>query len=195
MLCRYGCWISTPTVIHRRDLLMREGGQIPELGPFGDTFAALVVALRYGVCYIPEPLTCWRQMATGHASRASWEELLERRSHAMNLMRTTYRDLFPMDYVDDFGRHWMYMVSITAGKCARREQEQVLTQVLTALCPEPSFLDRAFWLGMHLSMWAQAIAWRLYSMAKFAPWRWWILGRLSIIINLRKLKIIERLDT
>ncbi|MBC8232330.1 glycosyltransferase [bacterium] len=196
-LCKYGRWITISSMIMRRDAVIQEGGQHLELGSFADTFLALLVSLRHGACFIPEPLGCWRQMDSGHGSElaSDWEGLSEVGMLASRLMRNEYRDLFPTDYVDRFERHWMYMVGVTAGKRAHIGLEQALSQGFEKLCPKPSFVDRAFWSGMRLFIWAQARAWQIYSMAKFGPWRWWILGRLSILVNLRKLVIFEKLDT
>ena len=196
-LLRYGRWINAGSVVYRRDALVREIGQITGLGSFADTFTDLVIALRYGACYIPEPLQCWRQMATGYAARTARnvEALRELGERAISLMGTEYSDLFPAAYVDKFERHWMYVVNVNAWRQAELEHERVLRRALGPVCQESSFFDRACWFGMRLFRRAQTLAWQLYSMAKFAPWHWWILGRLSIVVNLKKVVIVERLDT
>lgn len=194
-LCKYGRWISTPTMIARRDALMQEGGQLLQLGSFADTFLALVVALRHGACFIPEPLTCWRQLATGHSSSSGsdWKGLFSIGTHAVALMRSTYQDLFPIDYIDTFERHWKYMVSISALECLHLKQDQLMLPVIKSIYSDGSYVDGIFMFGMHLSRQLQKFIWRLSSMMKFAPWRWWILGRLSILFNLRKIIITEKL--
>ncbi len=194
-LCKYGSWISTPTMIARRDVMIQEGGQLLELGSFADTFLALIVALRHGACFIPEPLTCWRQSSTGHASSSGndWEALLAIGAHTVTLMRTKYQDLFPIDYIDTFERHWKYMVSISVMQCLRLKQEQIMRPAIISLYSDLSHVDRASIFGMRLSVQLQEWIWRLSSMIKFGPWRWWIFGRLSIVFNLRKIVIIEHL--
>lgn len=196
LLVKYGRWIDAGTVIYRRDVLNREGGYVVELGPFADQFANLVLALRYGACFVPEPLHCWRQMRSGYASRfaADWERSLENMNRAIRLMRSIYRELFPADYVDRFQRHRTYMVSVVAGKCAFLKAEETLKATFARLRPRPSLVDRAFWSITCAILAVQGYAWRLYSMARFGPWSWWILGRLSILRNLRRLVIRERLD-
>lgn len=180
-------------MIIKRDAIVCEGGQITELGSFADNFLALVIALRHGACFIPEPFSSWRQMAGGHgtASVADWEFLMKQGMLATRLMRTKYGDLFPSDYVDRFERHWMYMVSLNAGTRMFSGHEQALAKTFGTLYSSATFMNRTFWVGMHLLMQLQSMAWRFYSMAKFAPWRWWILGRLSIMLNLRKIVIKE----
>jgi glycosyltransferase involved in cell wall biosynthesis len=197
VLLTYGRWIDAGSVIYRRDAFAREGGQIMELGSFADTFTNLVIALRYGACFIPEPLSCWRQMATGHAARSGidWNAYLDRGTYAAMLMRTRYGDLFPTKFVDNFERHWMYCTSFVAGKRARFEQEQILRQALSTLSPSPSFVDRIFWFGIRLSMGIQTLLWRLYSMIKFPSWHWWVRGRLSIIVNSKRVVVANRLNT
>ncbi len=193
----HGRWITTPTVIQRRDALMRVGGYCLELGSFADTFAALIIALKYGACYIPEPLTCWRVVGKGNAfsSATNWEGLLKKGMLACRLMRTTYRDICPSDFVAAFERQWMYAVSASIGRQVRVKQERLLVQALKAVYNKQGFLDRVFGLVMSLSVRVQAMVWQFYSTIRFAPWRWWIMGRLSIIVNLRKFVLIDKIET
>ncbi len=195
-LCRYGRWFAISSMIIKREALVREGGQVTELGSFADNFAALVIALRHGACFIPEPFSCWRQMATGHGtlSGKNWEVLSERGKSISRMMRTRYRDLFPTKYTDQFEKHWKYRVSITAWNQAHLEKEQILTGAFNGLCDKRSFLGHAFWSMLRVLTQIQAITWRLYFLLKYGQWSWWLMGRLSIVINLKKLVIKERLE-
>jgi glycosyltransferase involved in cell wall biosynthesis len=196
-LHKYGRWFEVGSVIYRRGAFELAGGYAEELGSFADNFSCLVVSLRHGACFVPEPLNCWRQAADGYGSRlaGNWEGLLERGRSITGLMRTAYGDLFPGDYVDDFYRQWLYMVSVVAGEYVRRKAEEAVARAFESLCPEPSPLDRAFWRVLRRSGRRQAAIWRLYFTAKFAPWRWWVLGRLSILVNLREVVIREKLQS
>ncbi len=49
--------ISANTVVYRKSAFREAGGYIPDLHWFSDWFVTLAVALRYGACYLPEPLT------------------------------------------------------------------------------------------------------------------------------------------
>lgn len=196
-LVNYGRWIDPGSVIYRLDALKREAGYVQELGSFADTFANLVLSLRYGACFVPEPLHCWRQMRMGYGSSlaADWEALLEKSLLAIRLMRTTYREVFPPEYVDQFERHRMYMVSVVAGNSAQFQAEGVLGEAFARLHgDQPSRTARAYWRMMRALLTLQARLWRFYSMARFGPWRWWIAGRLSIFLRLRKLIITEKLE-
>ena len=66
---RSGFWIAGHTALVRRSALIEAGGLRPEMRWHCDWFALLVVAFRYGVWYVPEPLACLRT-STSSYSRA-----------------------------------------------------------------------------------------------------------------------------
>ena len=103
ILLQRGSWFMGNTTIYRRSALLECGDHVPELGPFYDGFMSQVMALRYGVCFIPEALGEFRQTA-GQLSDATYDvrTAFPIYEHAIQLMRTTYRDLFPPEYVDRF---------------------------------------------------------------------------------------------
>jgi glycosyltransferase involved in cell wall biosynthesis len=193
VLRKYGRWIDSGSVIYRRQALEDIGGYEIELGSFSDTFANLVIALQFGACFVPEPLSCWRRMAMGYANRSAtdWKIHLGRQLKAAESMRTTYGELFPKDFVTKFERHSIYSVSYMVFSSAWREQRKTFEDVLRRVCPTPLFGDRVVWAVMQLAMQIQASAWRLYLMIKFGPLLWWLRGRLSAIFNLRKLIISD----
>lgn len=197
ILHKFGRWFEATSVIYRRDTLVAEGGYHNEIGSFSDTFANLVISLRHGVCYIPEPLTCWRQLRSGYGSRVpgGWQGVLERGVYVTKLMRGEYGNVFPPEYVNTFEAHWKYMVAVTAGRCAMIDLTRTLQESLAKLCPSQSLSDRIFWQFMQLLLKIQSTVFGLYFAAKFGPWRWWFRGRLSIILNLKRLVIREKLDT
>ena len=55
-----GGWIAGHTSIVKRAALLEAGGLIEGLRWHCDWFALLVIAFRYGICYIPEPLAMLR---------------------------------------------------------------------------------------------------------------------------------------
>jgi glycosyltransferase involved in cell wall biosynthesis len=52
--------ISTNTIVYRRAAFVDAGGYIPDLARQADVFAATIVALRHGACYVPEQLAFLR---------------------------------------------------------------------------------------------------------------------------------------
>ena len=62
------------TAILRRDLLVEFGGQFPELKSYSDDFTNRNLALRYGACFIPEPLAINHQSTTGYATAVNQDE-------------------------------------------------------------------------------------------------------------------------
>lgn len=73
---RNGFWIAGHTALVRRSVLNEAGGLRPEMRWHCDWFALLVVAFRYGVWYVPEPLACLR------ISRSSYSQAIGERPKA-----------------------------------------------------------------------------------------------------------------
>jgi glycosyltransferase involved in cell wall biosynthesis len=61
--------ISANTVVYRTSAFREAGGYIPDLHWFSDWFVTIVVALRYGACYLPEQLTCVTIRRDSYSSR------------------------------------------------------------------------------------------------------------------------------
>ena len=178
-LRRHGSWVMGNTTIFRRRVLIEAGRFIPELGPFCDGFIHQVIALRHGACFIPEPLACWRRMETGYATSTSadFERMMEIRDQTLRLMRSTYRDLFPADYVASWEKQWSYWTGVCAWGVARKRHEHFLTEHLTRLRPQGSWLDRLFVKAMQLTGRAQGVAVRVYLLFALGYWRMWLTHR------------------
>lgn len=97
-----GPWFAGNATIYRKKALIDAGGFLPELESFCDGFIQEVIALRYGVCFIREPLAIWRVSDQGYALGISRN--IEREQKMIGcviaLMETTYRDTFPPRYKD-----------------------------------------------------------------------------------------------
>lgn len=60
-------WMSGNTVLARRDALLELGGFFQSLRWHADWFSFLVVAMRYGVCVVPEVLTFMREIPLSYS--------------------------------------------------------------------------------------------------------------------------------
>jgi len=102
-----GQWIINNTCVYRMDALRQAGGFQEELLAFSDGFVSDVVALRHGVCYIPDDLAFWRENPQGFASRSCADlALITTIMHrALELMRTRYADVFSPAYRERFRKH------------------------------------------------------------------------------------------
>ncbi len=84
-----------------------------ELGSWSDTFAARAIGLKYGACYIPEPVVNWRRH-TGSFSDAAREDggrALELISRAACLMRSPeFHDRFPEAHVSRWAARYRRLV-------------------------------------------------------------------------------------
>jgi glycosyltransferase involved in cell wall biosynthesis len=112
-LRKHRSWFMGNTTIFRRAALLDLGGFPAELGPYSDCFVSLVIALQHGACFIPEPLAAWRRMPGTYSNRVSseMELMIEILDRAEELMRSTYRDLFPEDVIAEWKRAMYFSVS------------------------------------------------------------------------------------
>jgi len=68
LLNNYESWLSISgnTTVYRKSALDVAGDFIPELESYADGFTRKVIALKFGACFIPEPLGAWRRMESGY---------------------------------------------------------------------------------------------------------------------------------
>lgn len=100
-LLRYYSWIQGNATMYHRQKLLDVGGFRPELKSYTDGFIAQVLALKYGACFIPEPLVSWRKLSTGYALSQETDYYSKRNIvlQAQNLMMTEYSAYFPKGYI------------------------------------------------------------------------------------------------
>lgn len=104
-LNRYANWIQGNTTIYNKNKLLDVGAFRQELQSYCDGFIASVIALKFGACFIPEPLASWRRLDEGFASiqEGNYNKLSNIINNAYNLMTTEYSEYFPKKYI----RKWI----------------------------------------------------------------------------------------
>jgi glycosyltransferase involved in cell wall biosynthesis len=133
--------IVSPTAAVRRMALLEVGGFREELGPFADSFAYHAIALKYGACYISEPLALWRRSEAAYSSRFSEDvsAASELGRRAVDLMRSEFRSLFPEKLIERYETRWRCAI---ASGCLERAQKNLSLQIAQAF-PRATILDRA----------------------------------------------------
>src|SRR5579863_3120447 len=63
-----GFWLTGHTCIFHMDFLRQAGGFPEELEWMCDWFTSHVLAYRHGICFVPEPLACWRAMPDSYSA-------------------------------------------------------------------------------------------------------------------------------
>lgn len=164
-------WFTGNTCIYHRKALLEAGGLIPELGAFSDGFIQLVLALKHGVCFIPETLGVFRISAAGYAANSvsSIDVSMKMWSQAAHLMRTTYADLFPADYVNSWERERYCYARLSA---LNKLQKQSLS-VLETFWERMSLCDRLFLFGVRMAMRAVLMAMVSYLTVRFRRQGMW----------------------
>jgi glycosyltransferase involved in cell wall biosynthesis len=98
---RFEGWLGGIGAVIRRDALLEAGGYDPELHSYADVFACLVIALRHGACFLPEPLTIFKQSDSSYGSTAYRDKnQLEKMLVRLNAQMTSeFREFFPVKLV------------------------------------------------------------------------------------------------
>lgn len=110
MICKYSNWIHSSATIYRRDALLAARGFIPELHSYCDVFAGFAIALKHGVCYIPEPLAAFRITDSNYRSIFEREPqvLFEVKDCVNRLINSSHSGLFPDDFMKEVERAAVY---------------------------------------------------------------------------------------
>lgn len=171
-LRKSGEYIVGNTAIYKRTALIELGGLIPELRAYCDRFIAHAIALKYGACFIPEPLAAWRRMDTGYAASMSarTDIALEAVSYAVKLMQSPkYSSLFPQDYIRDWQQGQLYALGQLIFKRLRNHQNDFLTD-LGSLRIHPMMLDKVFLKGLRIWICALSRTIMLYLLYRRLNW-------------------------
>jgi len=167
-------WASGNTVIIRRDALIWVGGLLPELHAFCDGFMYMVLARRYGACFIPAILGLSRQTPESYSDRcvSNLPVATEMWGKAAHLLRTKYSTLFPADFVDSWERQKLYHARLSA---INRLQVQQLN-IMKGFWTNPSRSDRIFSWGLRALYGFQFYLLMAYLLARLPRDIWPILG-------------------
>ena len=171
ILRRHGNWLHGNTVVYRRCALIEAGGFIQQLGPDADAFINQVLALKHGACFIPEPLAMVRKMKGTFSENGSTDpdSVLALVDNVQQCMPSSYRDLFPPDYVDDWAKARVYET------CKNIMMASQTTQVASfrRLFRSQSLIDRAFFKALQAAISAQRFATQVYLFARFRRGHLW----------------------
>lgn len=182
LLCKYDSWMGGNSCIYRRDVVLECGGFLPELGATCDIFLGMVVALKYGACFIPKQLVGFRLMPGGYS--ANFRDL-KVYSYTANLMKTTYADLFPVEYANSWERRMIYRDGISAIKKLYTRQITMMEDVIS----QKKAVDKFFFFCMKLGMHMQLMVLILYFLLRLGPNMRIVLQR-GLLIKIRYLRAL-----
>jgi len=156
LLRKYDSWMGGNSCIYRRDVVLELGGFPSDLGAMCDTFIGMLVALKYGTCFIPKQLVGFRLMADSYSANfhsiSNLDAELKIYSHAVNLMKTTYADLFPLDYADSWEKRMRYRARLSIVNQLYKHQVNVMNDIILKKNIVDNLLFYCIRLGMHLQM-------------------------------------------
>jgi glycosyltransferase involved in cell wall biosynthesis len=160
LLHRRGVWMGGSTTIFRREAFTGAGGLNPELGPYSDIFLEMVIALKYGVCFIPSSMGAQRLYDSSYSAKDNSNVNFHTQiiSKAANLMLTTYKELFPVDFVSAWKAREIFLAKLSALRNIQRQQLAVIRGFFT----KNHLIDQLVVILMKLAMQAQFLTLCLY---------------------------------
>lgn len=131
MICRYNNWIHSSAALYRRDAILTVGKFIPELQSYCDIFAGLVIALKYGVCYIPEPFAAFRITGNNYCmvSMGSRKNAIEIFDNVVKIMNSTHANLFPSNFIEEMEKTKVYHQIIHFSRLTRVSEALILPAI------------------------------------------------------------------
>jgi glycosyltransferase involved in cell wall biosynthesis len=187
-LVKYGHWHTGQTVIMRRDAVLQAAGRYrPDLFHHTDQFLFLVVALKFGACFIPEILATWRVLDTGYAetmfnnveiSRTAFEKVTR-------LMRSPeYVALFPEKFTKVWERRGWYSIEARHyRRLVERNQLDFLGR-LRELRRRPTLLDKTFFAALKLLALAHGLVAKTYLWHRRINWDLpWLICKVRLVLR------------
>jgi len=160
LLHRRGAWMGGCTTIYRREAFTDAGSFNSELGPYCDIFLQMVVALKSGVCFIPSSMGAQRLYESSYSAKdkSNVDFYTQIYSKAANLMLTTYKELFPVDFVNVWKAREIYVAKLSALRNIQRQQLGVIRGFFT----KGHLIDQLAVILMKLVMQVQFLTFSLY---------------------------------
>ena len=144
-------FIMAHTALWRREAVKELKGFPMELSPYLDEFTFLMLALNYGVCFIPEPLAVYNIRPNTFSSNHGLTQYFELRRKQEEFMETQYADKFPPAFVEYHKKTTRYREGIMHLDNWSETQKEC-TKYLEKALPKNNFINRTFhWLNPILS--------------------------------------------
>ena len=135
-LARRYSWMWGNTAFFRRDALLEIGCFLPELRAFADGFTHYPIALKYGACFIPEPLAAWRRMESGYSASISYESAREMYALARQLFQSEFASLIPAAVLRRLEKEWKFtLASLRWTSFVRNRRPESVRSLLNAMTP------------------------------------------------------------
>lgn len=162
---RYGFWFVGATTVFRRQLLIEANGFKPELGHYCDSFISQVLALRHGYCYSSKPLAAVRIVESSYSQtiKNNIQKEQELQGNVIRIMRSDYSDLFPSNFIDEWGRINKLMSAIYAWRVdILKKQMLFLNEKISLIRPKPNWIDIFFNFILKTLSWSQFFIFSMY---------------------------------
>lgn len=145
-LDRYGSWINGNTTVYRRDYILEFGGFRSNLLSYTDGFLQLIIALKYGVCFVPEPLSFWRETLGGISMDTAGNVDKTRFviNNTINLMQSNaMSEFFSEIFIKKWKKRRHFWIGDALAKRNKFQHQQIINEI-DQLYADKTLLGKAF---------------------------------------------------
>jgi glycosyltransferase involved in cell wall biosynthesis len=132
LLKRMDNFIHTGGAIFRRDAIFEAGGLDDTLGAFADGFLTRKIALKFGFCYAPRVVACWRVFTTGVSRSIALDLAKAQQALALYPAKLAADPAFPAWYPEVFRNRWRFATSRLALQATPPDFDFVSSMAATA---------------------------------------------------------------
>lgn len=113
LICEYGTWFRCNTAIYRRDVFKNSRCFDPSLGPFGDGFLCMILAMESGCGFIPEVFCFVNQDLESNSKKVGRApfELSRIFKNAEEKMAGPLKTIVPEKVRETWGTQWRYSIA------------------------------------------------------------------------------------
>lgn len=142
LLQKEGAWMGGCTTIYRKEAYFFAGGFNADLGPYCDIFLQMTVALKFGVCFIPESLGCQRISDSSYSAKDKSDFNYFRGIYktAENLMLNEFCHLFTLRFIESWKSRELYLLYLSSLNQTRKKELLTTLELIKNI----HFIDHIF---------------------------------------------------
>jgi glycosyltransferase involved in cell wall biosynthesis len=177
LLLKQDSWMGGNSCIYRRDAYLECNGLRIDLGPHCDIFLGMLIAVKYGTCFLNKEMTSFRLTPYSYSASSSLQESLKSYTLMATLMRFTYANLFPVGYAEKFELRGHLRLKI--GSIMNQIRSQLL--IMDTIVEKNNILDRTPLVFIKITSYLLIVLFLCYLSLRLKPQIFIVLKQMTLI--------------
>lgn len=180
ILYKQDSWFCGNTMVHNKNLFIKENGLNPQLKSFADNFLYRIMASKYGCCFTPKRLSVWRIRRAGYsqANAQNPQALMAITNTAINIIKTQYAELFPRKLIVRMHRRLLFDV---VKSIWIKDQAKLSNDMKNFLSENKLYIGSKFLCVNTLQL------------ISFLPWFRYSLGQIILLLYVKPFDMLNRI--